>query len=69
MFDRLVRKATRKVIEPVKEEIKSNIKKKMSFDVNPMIKIGLVTACLLGGLLCSQSKSTTIYNITINNFY
>ena len=69
MFDRLVRKATRKVIEPVKEEIKSNIKKKMSFDVNPMIKIGLVAACLLGGLLCSQSKSTTIYNITINNFY
>ena len=69
MFDRLVRKATRKVIEPVKEEIKSNIKKKMSFDVNPMIKIGLIAACVLGGLLCSQSKSTTIYNITINNFY
>lgn len=69
MFDRLVRKATRKVIEPVKEEIKSNIKKKMSFDVNPMIKTGLIAACILGGLLCSQSKSTTIYNITINNFY
>ena len=69
MFDRLVRKATRKVIEPVKEEIKSNIKKKMSFDTNPMIKIGLIAACVLGGLLCSQSKSTTIYNITINNFY
>ena len=69
MFDRLVRKATRKVIEPVKEEIKSNIKEKMSFDVNPMIKTGLIAACVLGGLLCSQSKSTTIYNITINNFY
>ena len=69
MFDRLVRKATRKVIEPVKEEIKSNIKEKMSFDVNPMIKTGLIVACVLGGLLCSQSKSTTIYNITINNFY
>ena len=69
MFDRLIRKATRKVIEPVKEEIKSNIKKKMSFDANPMIKIGLIAACVLGGLLCSQSKSTTIYNITINNFY
>ena len=69
MFDRLVRKATRKVIEPVKEEIKSNIKKKMSFDANPMIKIGLIAACVFGGLLCSQSKSTTIYNITINNFY
>lgn len=69
MLDRLVRKATRKVIEPVKEEIKSNIKKKMSFDANPMIKIGLIAACVLGGLLCSQSKPTTIYNITINNFY
>ena len=69
MFDRLVRKATRKVIEPVKEEIKSNIKEKMSFDVNPMIKTGLVAACLLCGLFCSQSKSTAIYNITINNFY
>ena len=69
MFDRLVRKATRKIIEPVKEEIKSNIKEKMSFDVNPMIKTGLIAACVLGGLLCSQSKSTTIYNITINNFY
>ena len=69
MFDRLVRKATRKVIEPVKEEIKSNIKKKMSFDANPMIKTGLVAACLLCGLLCSQSKPATIYNITINNFY
>ena len=69
MFDRLVRKATRKVIEPVKEEIKSNIKKKMSFDVSPMIKIGLVAACVLGGLLCKQVESTTIYNITINNFY
>ena len=69
MFDKLVRKATRKVIEPVKEEIKSNIKKKMSFDVNPMIKIGLVAVCLLGGLLCSQPKSTIIYNVTVNNFY
>ena len=69
MFDRLVRKATRKVIEPVKEEIKSNIKEKMSFDVNPMIKTGLVAACLLCGLLCKQVGSTTIYNITINNFY
>ena len=69
MFDRLVRKATRKVIESVKEEIKSNIKKKMSFDANPMIKIGLIAACVLGGLLCSQSKPATIYNITINNFY
>lgn len=69
MFDRLVRKATRKVIEPVKEEIKSNIKEKMSFDVNPMIKTGLIAACLLCGLLCKQAGSTTIYNITINNFY
>lgn len=69
MFDKLVRKATRKVIEPVKEEIKSNIKKKMSFDANPMIKIGLIAACVLGGLLCKQVESTTIYNITINNFY
>ena len=69
MFDKLVRKATRKVIEPVKEEIKSTVRKKISFDNNPMIKIGLIAACLLGGLLCSQSKSTTIYNITINNFY
>ena len=69
MFDRLVRKATRKVIEPVKEEIKSNIKEKISFDVNPMIKIGLIAVCLLGGLLCKQAASTTVYNITINNFY
>ena len=69
MFDKLVRKATRKVIEPVKEEIKSTVKKKVSFDNNPMIKIGLIAVCVLGGLLCSQSKPTTIYNITINNFY
>ena len=69
MFDKLVRKATRKVIEPVKEEIKSTVRKKISFDNNPMIKTGLIAACVLGGLLCSQSKSTTIYNITINNFY
>lgn len=69
MFDRLVRKATRKVIEPVKEEIKTSIKKKMSFDANPMIKIGLIAACIIGGLLCSQPKSTIIYNVTINNFY
>ena len=69
MFDRLVRKATRKVIEPVKEEIKSSVTKKMSFGTNPMIKMGLIAVCLLGGLLCSQSKPATIYNITINNFY
>ena len=69
MFDRLVRKATRKVIEPVKEEIKSSVAKKMSFNANPMIKIGLVAVCLLGGLLCSQPKSTIIYNVTVNNFY
>ena len=69
MFDKLVRKATRKVIEPVKEEIKSTVKKKVSFDNNPMIKIGLVAVCLLGGLLCKQTTSTIVYNITINNFY
>ncbi len=69
MFDRLVRKATRKVIEPVKEEIKSSVTKKMSFGTNPMIKIGLVAACLLGGLLCKQAPSMTVYNITVNNFY
>ena len=69
MFDRLVRKATRKVIEPVKEEIKSSVTKKMSFGTNPMIKMGLIAACLLGGLICKQVESTTIYNITINNFY
>lgn len=69
MFDKLVRKATRKVIEPVKEEIKSTVKKKVSFDNNPMIKIGLVAVCLLGGLLCKQATSTIVYNITINNFY
>ena len=64
MFDRLVRKATRKVIEPVKEEIKSSVTKKMSFGTNPMIKMGLIAVCLLGGLLCSQSKPATIYNIS-----
>lgn len=69
MFDKLVRKATRKVIEPVKEEIKSTVKKKISFDNNPMIKIGLIAVCLLGGLLCKQVTSTIVYNITINNFY
>lgn len=69
MFDRLVRKATRKVIEPVKEEIKSSVAKKMSFNASPMIKIGLIAVCLLGGLLCKQAASTTVYNITINNFY
>ena len=69
MFDRLVRKATIKVIEPFKEEIKSSVTKKMSFDTNPMIKMGLIAVCLLGGLLCKQVESTTIYNITINNFY
>lgn len=69
MFDRLVRKATRKVIEPVKEEIKSSVAKKMSFNTSPMIKIGLIALCLLGGLLCKQAASTTVYNITINNFY
>ena len=69
MFDKLVRKATRKVIEPVKEEIKSTVKKKVSFDSSPMIKIGLISVCLLGGLLCKQVTSTIVYNITINNFY
>lgn len=69
MFDKLVRKATRKVIEPVKEEIKSTVKKKVSFDNNPMIKIGLIAVCLLGGLLCKQATSAIVYNITINNFY
>ena len=69
MFDRLVRKATRKVIERVKEEIKCSVTKKMSFGTNPMIKIGLIAVCLLGGLLCEQAASTTVYNITINNFY
>ena len=69
MFDRLVRKATRKVIEPVKEEIKSSVTKKMSFGTSPMIKMGLIAVCLLGGLLCTQAPSTTVYNITVNNFY
>ena len=69
MFDKLVRKATRKIIEPVKEEIKSAVKKKVSFDNQPMIKMGLIAVCLLGGLLCTQAPSTTVYNITVNNFY
>lgn len=69
MFDRLVRKATKKVIEPVKEEIKSSVTKKMSFGTNPMIKMGLIAVCLLGGLLCTQAPSMTVYNITVNNFY